>query len=69
MLTTPKGLLLASIVAVEADTCYSRGAIAPASVEGSETEISGISSAPEGKRYGVVALDPFGASYKVVSEI
>ncbi|KAL1702527.1 hypothetical protein EV121DRAFT_293216 [Schizophyllum commune] len=46
-----------------------RGAIAPASVEGSDTEISGISSASEGKRYGVVALDPFGASYEVVSEI
>ena len=54
---------------VEADTCYSRGAIAPASVEGSETEISGISSASEGKRYGVVALDPFGASYEVVFDI
>ena len=43
--------------------------MAPASVKGSETEISGISSAPEGKRYGVVALDPFGASYKLVSKI
>ena len=60
---------MASIAAVEADTCSSRGAIAPASVEGSETEISGISTASEGKRYGVVALDLFGASYEVVSEI